>query len=75
MFFKKFLYFLQSNLLVSSGSYYLFSILLKLKDQFMRVGMELCYVLSHFSCVQLFATLWTIIACQAPLSMGFPRQE
>ena len=26
------------------------------------------------SCVQLFATLWTI-ACQAPLSMGFSRQE
>ena len=27
-----------------------------------------------FSCVQLFATLW-IVAHQAPLSMGFPRQE
>ena len=27
-----------------------------------------------FSCVQLFATLWTV-ACQAPLSMGFSRQE
>ena len=26
------------------------------------------------SCVQLFATPWTI-ACQASLSMGFPRQE
>ena len=24
--------------------------------------------------VQLFATLWTV-ACQAPLSVGFPRQE
>ena len=36
------------------------------------VGM--CCVLSCFSCVQLFATLWTI-ALQAPLSMGFPRQE
>ena len=33
-----------------------------------------CSVLSHFSCVQLFAILWTI-ACQAPLSMGFSRQE
>ena len=32
------------------------------------------FMLSHFSCVQLFATLWTI-ACQAPLSMGFSRQE
>ena len=27
-----------------------------------------------FSCVWLFATLWTV-AHQAPLSMGFPRQE
>ena len=26
------------------------------------------------SCVQLFVSLWTI-ACQAPLSMGFFRQE
>ena len=31
-------------------------------------------VLSHFSRVQLFVTLWTI-ACQARLSMGFSRQE
>ena len=31
-------------------------------------------VLSHFSHVQFFATLWTV-ACQAPLSMGFSRQE
>ena len=31
-------------------------------------------VLSCFSCVQPFATLWTV-ACQAPLSMGFSRQE
>ena len=29
---------------------------------------------SHFSCVQLFATPWTV-AHQASLSMGFPRQE
>ena len=32
------------------------------------------YLLSHFSQVQLFRTLW-IIACQVPLSMGFSRQE
>ena len=32
------------------------------------------FVLSRFSCVSLFVTLWTI-AYQAPLSMGFPRQE
>ena len=31
-------------------------------------------MLSHFSHVQLFATLWTV-ACQAPLSMGFSWQE
>ena len=31
-------------------------------------------VLSCFSRVQLFATLWTV-ACQAPLSMGFSRQK
>ena len=31
-------------------------------------------VLSHFSHLKLFATLWTV-ACQAPLSMGFSRQE
>ena len=31
-------------------------------------------VLSHFSCVQLYATLW-IVAHQTPLSTGFPRQE
>ena len=31
-------------------------------------------VLRHFSGVQLFATLWTI-ALQAPLPMGFSRQE
>ena len=31
-------------------------------------------VLSHFSCVWLCATLLTV-ACQAPLSMGFSRQE
>ena len=31
-------------------------------------------VLSHFSCVQLFVTLWTV-ACQSPLSMGLSKQE
>ena len=32
------------------------------------------YVLSCFSHVWFFETLWTV-ACQAPLSMGFSRQE
>ena len=31
-------------------------------------------MLNHFSCVRLLATLWSV-ACQAPLSMGFSRQE
>ena len=31
-------------------------------------------VLSHFSHVQLFETLWTV-PCQAPLFMGFSRHE
>ena len=31
-------------------------------------------VLSHFSNAWLFVTLWAV-ACQAPLSMGFSRQE
>ena len=32
------------------------------------------HVLSRFSCVRLFVILWTV-ACQAPLSMGFPRRD
>ena len=35
--------------------------------------LTLC-VLSHFSCVWFFVTLWTV-AWQTPLSMGFSRQE
>ena len=31
-------------------------------------------MLSHFSCFRLFATLWPV-TLQAPLSMGFSRQE
>jgi len=36
--------------------------------------MHIMCVLSHFNHVQLFETLWTV-ALQAPLSMGFSRQE
>ena len=32
-------------------------------------------MISCFSCVELFATLWAAIARQAPLSMGLSRQE
>ena len=38
------------------------------------IGYDFWYVQSHFSCIWLFATLWTV-AHQAPLSLGFPRQE
>ena len=33
-----------------------------------------CIRAQSLSLIQLFSTLWTV-ACQAPLSMGFPRQE
>ena len=37
--------------------------------------MQMCWaMLSCFSHVRLFATLWTV-ACQAPLYLGFSRQE
>ena len=42
---------------------------------FLRLFLDVCVcMLNHFSCVRLFATLWTI-ACQVPLSMLFSRQE
>ena len=40
----------------------------------LKRSLKLCAVLSHFSHVRLFATLW-IIACQPPLSIEFSRQE
>ena len=41
----------------------------------LQVSCPVCAcVISHFSYVWLFVTLWTV-ACQAPLSMGFSRQE
>ena len=36
--------------------------------------LERCVLISHFSHVQLFVTLWTT-ACQTLLPMGFSRQE
>ena len=38
-----------------------------------RVGARVC-VLSSFSCVQLFVTLWTV-AHQVPLSMGILQEK
>ena len=42
--------------------------------QIRRTGLVCVWVLNRFSCIWLFATLWTL-AHQAPLSMGFSRQE
>ena len=38
------------------------------------LGQQCVCMLSHFSRVRLFVTLWAV-ALQAPLSMGFSRQE
>ena len=43
----------------------------KVELLFSRVAL---FVLSHFSCVWLFVTLWTV-ACQTLLSIWFSRQE
>ena len=45
-----------------------------LSPHFLLTHLLYVCMLSGFSCVQLFVTLWTV-ACQAPLSMGFSRQE
>ena len=45
----------------------------KLAGGFFTIESPAC-MLSHFSCVWFFATLWTG-ACQAPLSMGFFRRK
>ena len=39
----------------------------------LRCGMHVC-MLNYFTCVQVFATPWTV-AHQTPLSMGFTKQE
>ena len=44
------------------------------KSHFLMMLLLLLLLLSRFSRVQLFATPWTV-ACQAPLSMGFSREE
>ena len=44
------------------------------KKQQQQILFYLVHGLNHVSRVQLFATLWTV-ACQAPLSMGFSRQD
>ena len=45
-------------------------------QMFWKVGClsEICVCVCMLSCVRLFATPWTV-TLQAPLSVGFPRQE
>ena len=43
-------------------------------EQLNWTELKCVYVLSHFSCVWLFKTPWTVTH-QAPLSMGFSRQK
>ena len=43
------------------------------KDKSKNSKLPSCAVLSRFSCVQL-CDLWTV-TCQAPMSMGFSREE
>ena len=50
------------------GTSYVFSV-----KAYLILFFSVC-VLSLFSHAQLFETQWTV-ACQAPLSMGFSRQE
>ena len=42
--------------------------------RFIRDFEAMSYMLSHFTCVRLFVTPWTV-ACQATLSMRLSRQE
>ena len=60
------IFFLFLSLLSFWDSYYAF--------MYARWFPPVSCVLNHFSCVWLFATLWTV-TCQAPMSMGFSRQE
>ena len=48
--------------------------ILQMELVFISIYVVYIYILRNFSHVWLFATLW-IIALQAPLSMGFSRQE
>ena len=44
------------------------------KNQYLNISTQESFLRSHFSRARLFASLW-MVACQAPLSMGFSRQE
>ena len=56
------------------GWVYLDMLTWKYQKVFISIELFPSSILSHFSHILLFATLWTL-AHQAPLSMGFSRQE
>ena len=61
-------------LLLSSISFYDYATICLSIHLLMDILVVSMCMLSHFSCVWLFATLWTV-AHQAPPSMGFSKQE
>ena len=63
-----------SHHLLSSSSATALILVLTLSSLNHHVCVCVCVRVHVLGCVQLFGTLWTI-ACQAPLSMGFSRQE
>ena len=50
------------------------SVLIELKPCFAEYSRVCAHMLSRFSCIRLFVSLWTV-ACQDPQSMGFSRQD
>ena len=50
------------------------TLVLQVPQEKLNLGRGCVCMLSHFSHVRLFAILWTV-ARQAPLSMGFSREE
>ena len=50
------------------------SVLASATNKLMWVGKRFLEELNSFSCVQIFATQWTVVH-QAPLSIGFSKQE
>ena len=65
--------FSKSNLYVSKLSVHIM-MKIGLKDFEHYLASLCCTMLSHFSCFQVFVTLWTL-PHQSSLSMGFSRQE
>ena len=66
--------YIRDSMIPSSGLINLLEWLTELRDTLMDYMTVHVCMISHFSCVWLFETLWTVTH-QALLSMGFSRQE